>query len=84
MVMSKVQRVFEALAGGEELTAKQIANRFQAGNPYEVVRQIRHKGYAVFCNPRTNRAGETKNFYRLGTPTREMVSIFYQVVDGRR
>jgi len=78
MATSQTVRVLEALSSGEELTAKQIANRFSVGNPHEVVRQIRMAGYPVYLNKRTNSKGETKGFYRLGTATREMVSSFYR------
>ena len=78
--MSKTQRVLEALQNGEQLTAKQIAARFSAGNPREVVRNLRSKGYAIYANPRTNAKGQTKTFYRLGTPTRAMVAAGYAAV----
>jgi hypothetical protein len=82
--MSKIQRVLEAFQNGEQLTAKQIASRYSAGNPREVVRQLRSKGYAIYANPRTNSKGETKTFYRLGTPTRSMVATAYAVVGAGR
>lgn len=71
-------RVLSALQNGEQLTAKQIASRFSAGNPYDVVRQLREQGYAVYANQRTNSKGDTKTFYRLGTPTRSMVAAAYE------
>jgi len=51
--MTKTQRVLEALQNGEQLTAKQIAARFSAGNPREVVRNLRAKGFAIYANQRT-------------------------------
>lgn len=77
-MQSQSTRFLEALQNGEQLTAKQIASRFNAGNPYDVVRQTRQAGYAVYANARTNSKGETKTFYRLGQPTRAMVSAAYQ------
>ena len=77
VVASQADRVLAALQAGEELTAKQIRARFSAKNPYEVVRQVRHQGYAVYANERTNSKGETKTFYRLGTPSRAMVAAAY-------
>jgi len=70
-------RVLSALMNGEELTANQIASRFSAGNPHDVVRQLRLKGFAVYANARTNSKGETKTFYRLGTPSRKVVAAGY-------
>ena len=77
VVVSQADRVLAAFKAGEELTAKQIRARFAAKNPYEVVRQVRHQGYAVYANERTNSKGETKTFYRLGTPSRAMVAAAY-------
>lgn len=77
---TKVGRVLEALQNGEQLTAKQIAARYSAGNPREVVRQLRAKGFAIYANQRTNAKGETKTFYRLGTPSRAMIAAAYAAV----
>ncbi|MEK9696168.1 MAG: hypothetical protein VW270_10400 [Candidatus Poseidoniales archaeon] len=78
--MTKTDRVLQALMGGEELTAKQIKARFSVGNPAEVVRQLRFKGFAVYSNPKRNSKGETKSFYRLGTPSREVVAAGYRAL----
>jgi len=78
--MSKKARVLEALKNGETFTAKQIAARFSAKNPYEVVRSLREDGYAIYANERTNSKGATKTFYRLGTPSRRMVAAAYAVM----
>jgi len=75
--MSKTARVLTALKNGETLTAKQIAARFALRNPHEAVRSLREQGYAIYANARTNSKGETKTFYRLGTPTRKMVAAAY-------
>ena len=76
-VATKTDRVLAAFKAGEELTAKQIASRFSAGNPREVVRNLRAKGYAIYANTKTNSKGDTKTFYRLGTPSRKMVAAAY-------
>ena len=78
--MTKTDRVLQALMGGEELTAKQLKARFSVGNPAEVVRQLRFKGFAVYSNPKKNSKGETKNFYRLGTPSRVVVAAGYRAL----
>lgn len=79
-MQSQSSRVLDALRSGEQLTAKQIAARFQARNPYEAIRQLRIQGYAVYANQRTNSKGDTKTFYRLGQPTRSMVAAAYSVM----
>jgi hypothetical protein len=77
--MTKTDAVLAAFRNGEELTASQIGARFGAGNPHEIVRALREKGYAIYLNERTNSKGEVTLKYRLGTPTREMVALAYAV-----
>ena len=77
--MTKTDAVLAALQKGEELTANQIRARFGAGNPHDIVRVLREKGYAIYLNERTNSKGEVTQKYRLGTPTREMVALAYAV-----
>ncbi len=83
MAQSQSARLLTALKSGEQLTAKQIASRFSAGNPHDVVRQLRADGYAIFGNVRTNSKGAAKTFYRLGTPTRAMVASAYEMLGAR-
>jgi len=77
--MTKTDAVLAAFRNGEELTASQIRARFGAGNPHDIVRVLREKGYAIYLNERTNSKGEVTQKYRLGTPTREMVALAYAV-----
>ncbi len=76
--MSKTERVLSALQEGQELTAKQIASRYGAGNPGSVVSSLRMQGFPIYSNTRTNSKGETKNFYRLGTATQRVVAAGYK------
>lgn len=80
--MSQSAKLLNILTTGEQVTAKQIRNRTGAKNPYETVRRLREQGYAIYCNERTNSKGETKSFYRLGTPTRAMVAAAYAMGVG--
>jgi len=77
--MTKTNQVLSALQNGEQLTAKQIAARYSVGNPHEVIRSLREKGYAIYLNERTNSKGEVSQKYRLGTPSRKMVATAYAV-----
>lgn len=81
-VTTKTARVLAAFKAGEELTAKQIAARFSVKHPASVVRSLREDGYAIYCNEKTNSKGDTKNFYRLGTPSRKMVAAAYALGVG--
>jgi len=78
--MTKTDSVLTALKNGEELTAAQIKARFSVGNPHEVIRTLRERGYAVYLNERTNSKGEVTHKYRLGTPSRQMVALAYAVM----
>jgi predicted transcriptional regulator len=78
--MTKTDSVLAALQNGEELTAAQIRSRFSVGNPHEVIRSLREKGFAIYLNDRTNSKGEVTQKYRLGTPSRAMVALAYAVM----
>ena len=77
--MSKTAKLLGALEKGETFTSKQITARFGLANPAEAVRSLRESGYAIYSNERTNSKGETKNFYRLGKPSRKMVALASKV-----
>jgi hypothetical protein len=79
-LMTKTNRVLTAFLHGEELTAKQIAARFGAGNPHDVVYQLRNRGYAIYRNEQTNSKGHVKGKYRLGTPSRKLVAAGYKAI----
>ena len=72
--MSKTSKVLEAFKNGEQLTAAQISSRYGAGNPHDIVRQLRMKGYSIYLNATTNSKGQVKHKYRLGNPTRAIVA----------
>lgn len=74
--MSKAAKLLEIFERGESLTSKQISQRLNTKYPACVIRDVREMGYVVYRNPRTNSKGETKNFYRLGTPTRSMLARY--------
>ena len=75
--MSKKQKVLNALMRGEQITAKQISNRFGLSNPHEAIRSLRAEGFSIYANARSNSKGDVKSFYRLGTPTRAVVAAGY-------
>ena len=78
--MTKTERLLEAFKNGEELTSKQIHARFGIGNARATVSALRMQGYAIYANPSTNSKGETRNFYRLGTPSRAVVAAGYRAL----
>jgi len=73
-VQSKQSRLTEALLKGEQLTAAQIAARFDIKNPTATVSDIRFAGYAVYANTKKNAKGESVTRYRIGTPSRKIIA----------
>lgn len=80
MNVTKQERLLEALQRGEELTAKQIAQRFEIANPTATVSNLRFAGFAVYANKRTNRRGDTYTKYRLGRPSRAVIAAGYRAL----
>ena len=79
--MSKVNKVFEALVlNGEELTAKQLAARYDIGNPHDAVYQLRMEGYPIYCNKRKDSKGRVTHKYRFGTPSRKVIAAGYKAL----
>jgi hypothetical protein len=80
--MTKTTRVLTALQNGEELTAKQIAARFGAGNPHRVVHYLREQGYCIYLNQKRNSKGHVKGKYRIGTPSRALIAAGYKAMSA--
>jgi len=68
--MKKIQNLAKAFEAGVTLTAADITTLYGLQNPHEAVRQLRGKGYCIYTNA---------NGYRLGTPTRTMVSAINKI-----
>lgn len=78
---AKVDRVFEALVlNGEQLTAKQIAARYNVANPHDTIYQIRQKGYAIYLNEHVDTKGRVTQKYRFGTPSRSLIAAGYKAI----
>ena len=73
--MTIQDKVLKAFQSGKELTSEQISSRFGAGNPQAVVQSLRFAGYPVYLN---TRKGVKK--YRLGTPSRRVISAGYKAI----
>lgn len=79
MNVTKTSRVLAALQSNEKgLTEKQMSARFGVAAPRATIFSLRNKGYAIYANRKTDTAGRTKTFYRLGTPTRAVVAAGYK------
>jgi hypothetical protein len=80
MATTQATRVLNALKTGEALTVKQMAARFGIANPTAVVTNLRQNGFPIYLNKSTNSKGETKGFYRLGTPSRAVIAAGYKAL----
>jgi len=79
--VTKETRVLNALmADSKGLTAAQMSSRFGVANPTATVTNLRQKGFAIYANRHTNKGGETRTFYRLGTPSRAVVAAGYRAI----
>jgi len=79
VAVTKEAKVIAALqADSKGLTAAQMKSRFAVANPTATVTALRQKGFAIYANRRTNKGGETRTFYRLGTPTQAIVAAGYK------
>ncbi len=81
IMMTKSERLVEALKTGEKLTAAQIKARFGIANPTATVSDLRLKGgYAIYANQYTDTKGRVSTKYRLGNPSREVVAAGYRAL----
>lgn len=71
-------RVYEALVlKGEELTAKQIAARYNVANPHNTVYTLRREGYPIYLNQHKDSKGRVTQKYRHGAPSRKLIAAGY-------
>lgn len=78
--MSRTKKLIAAFKRGDELTADQIAARYNLANPTAVICLLRQDGYSIYSNRRVNSAGEVRTKYRLGTPKRSVVAAGVQAL----
>ena len=79
--MTKTDMVFEALVvNGEQLTAKQLAARYNIANPHDAVYQLRMEGYPIYSNKHTDTKGRVTFKYRFGNPSRKVIAAGYKAL----
>jgi hypothetical protein len=75
--MSAKQKVLAYLSKDSSyntLTAAKMQSVFGVKNPGALVDTLRKEGNAIYLNSRINSNGEKVSFYRLGTPTKQIVA----------
>lgn len=78
--MTKQEQLLTALKKGEQLTAKQMKQRFGIANPTATVSDLRYSGFAVYANRVSTKNGTVTTKYRLGRPSREIVAAGYRAL----
>jgi hypothetical protein len=75
--LSKKQKVLNLLSKGENVTWKSIRSRFDLESPRAMIDTLRAEGYMIFGNTVNG-----KKVYRMGTPTRAIVSAGIKALYG--
>lgn len=71
--MTQNDRLVRWLTSGRTISARQAASRFGIANLRARINDLRNDGYCVYTNRTT-----TGTTYRLGTPSRAIVSAAFQ------
>ena len=76
--LTKEAKVLSALQEGRTLSSAQMKSFFGTGNPQAVIQSLRFKGFPIYLNVVTDTKGRSRNVYRLGTPSRAIISAGYK------
>lgn len=71
---SKIITYLSKADGYNTLTANQMRSKFGVKNPSAMIDTLRKKGHAIYRNSKKVSNGSKVSFYRLGKPTKEIVS----------
>ena len=71
---SKVLSFLSKQDGYNTLTPRKMQTMFGVANPSALVNELRNEGYSIYLNTRTKEDGTKVSFYRLGSPTKRIVS----------
>jgi hypothetical protein len=75
--MTKLEKLEKYLATGNTATPKQIQKMFGLQNPTAAVHALRSKGVCIYGNKATLSTGVETTKYRVGQPTRGMISALH-------
>lgn len=73
--MTQHEKLIGFFKSGKEITQAQAQGLFGVTNLSARVSELRAEGYSIY----TNKTKNGKTAYRLGTPSRRMVSLAYAV-----
>lgn len=72
--MSKLNSLSSYLQSGNTATPKQITSMFGLKNPTAAIHALRANGVCVYGNPATLYDGTRTTKYKVGSPTKAMIS----------
>lgn len=81
-VNQKILNYLSKPDGYNTLTTAQARARFGIKNVSARIEELRLEGHAIYTNSRILDDGRKVTFYRLGTPSKKVVSAGYQVLRG--
>jgi hypothetical protein len=76
--MSMQSELLSHLQTGASVTTKQISGFFGLKNPHRAIHLLRSQGHCVYGNPTVLKSGVVTTKYRIGTPSRSIVSVAAQ------
>ena len=71
---SKVLSFLSKKEGFNTLTPQKMQSVYGVANPSALINELRNEGHAIYMNSRVTSSGDKVSFYRLGTPTKRVVS----------
>ena len=77
--LSKKQKVFNLLSKGENVTWKTLRKRFDLTSPTRMIDTLKSEGHCIYTNDTAKGVA-----YRLGSPSKEIVSAGIASVLGTR
>ena len=76
--MTKQSALLASLESGESFTFKEMQRKFGLKNPCSTISNLRSQGYCIYANDAVVNGTRVVK-YRLGQPTRRMISIANRV-----
>ena len=77
MALSKTQKVLNLLSKGKNVAWTTLRNRFDLTSPARTIGRLQSQGHVIYTN--VTPAG---TFYRMGTPSREILAAGQAAVAG--
>ena len=77
--LSKKQKVFNLLSKGENVTWKVLRKRFDLTSPTKMIDTLKSEGHCIYTNNTAKGVA-----YRMGTPSKEIISAGIASVLGTK